>query len=291
MLLTGWGFIMRRFQCALLAAVAVFGFASVASAADLPVKAPVAPVAAPYSWTGFYIGANVGGGWGHQNISYSPNDPAGVAFINDGNAVLGDSFKSSGVVGGLQLGYNYQFNRSWLVGLETDFDWTGMKGSGFTPYFSGLEISSAEERVKWFGTVRGRLGYLPTDNLLAYVTGGFAYGKVEHSAAYNTANGGTIFEIFGGFGVQCGPVIGSTTNTCYAGSSSDIATGWTLGGGLEYAIWQRWTLKAEYLYVSLNNKSVAEIGTPVPTFAQSSVNANFGRTNFNVARVGVNYRF
>jgi outer membrane immunogenic protein len=261
-----------------------------ALAADMAIKAPPPPPAPVYSWTGFYIGANVGGGWGHQNISYSPNDPASVGFINSGNAVLGDSFKSSGVVGGLQLGYNYQFNRSWLVGLETDFDWTGMKGSGSTPYFSGLEISSAEERVKWFGTVRSRLGYLPTDNLLAYVTGGFAYGKVEQSAAYNTANGGSIFLATGGFGVACGLPF-STTNTCYAGSSSQIATGWTLGGGLEYAIWQRWTLKAEYLNVSMNNKAVAEIGSPAPPLAQSSINANFGRTNFNVARVGVNYRF
>jgi outer membrane immunogenic protein len=281
------GAVMKKLAYVIVAAGLI---GTPALAADMAIKAPPPPPAPVYSWTGFYIGANVGGGWGHQNISYSPNDPASVAFINNGNAVLGDSFKSSGVVGGLQLGYNYQFNRSWLVGLETDFDWTGMKGSGSTPYFSGLEISSAEERVKWFGTVRGRLGYLPTDNLLAYVTGGFAYGKVEQSAAYNTANGGSIFEAIGGFGLACGLPF-STTNTCYAGSSSQIATGWTLGGGLEYAIWQRWTLKAEYLNVSLNNKAVAEIGTPVPGLAQSSVNANFGRTNFNVARVGVNYRF
>jgi outer membrane immunogenic protein len=281
---------MRRLTIAAVAAASIFGFVENASAADLPVKAPAAPVAAPYSWTGFYVGANVGGGWGHRNIDYSPNDSASVIFIGNGNAVLGDSFKSSGVVGGLQLGYNHQFNRSWLVGLETDFDWTGMKGSGSTPYFGSLENSSAEERIKWFGTVRARLGYLPTDNLLAYVTGGFAYGKVEHSAAYNTANGGSISINTGVFGLVCGVPFGTTT-TCYTGSSNHIATGWTLGGGLEYAIWQRWTIKAEYLYVSLGSNSVTELGNLNGALAQSTLNANFNRTNFNVARAGVNYRF
>jgi outer membrane immunogenic protein len=276
----------------LITAIAALGLIGTpAFAADMAVKAPPPAPTPVYSWTGFYVGANIGGGWGHQNINYTPNDPASSVVINTFQyLVSGDSFGLSGVVGGLQLGYNYQFNRNWLIGLETDFDGTGIKGSGQTSYAGGLEFSSAAERVKWFGTVRARLGYLPADNLLTYFTGGFAYGKVEDTASFMTANGGNIsITGAGGFGVACGPP--ATTNTCYAGSSSDTATGWTLGGGLEYALWQSWTVKAEYLYVSLNGKTATELGTPVAGLTQSSLNANYGRTNFNVARAGLNYRF
>ena len=67
--------------------------------------------------------------------------------------------------------------------------------------------------------------------------------------------------------------------------------GMPLGGGLEYAIWQRWTIKAEYLYVSLGSNSVTELGSLNGVLAQSTLNANFSRTNYNVARAGVNYCF
>ena len=279
---------MRRFQCALLAAVAVIGFASVASAADMPVKAPVAPVAVPYNWTGFYVGANIGGGWGSRSVDYTANDPLATLFL-----LPAVSFNTSGVIGGLQLGYNWQFNRNWLIGIETDFDGSGMKGPGSS---SGNRLdqnpftATVDEHIKWFGTVRARLGYLPADNLLAYVTGGLAYGRVEHTGSYvnNNSSGFSITNTVGGttFNVTCNGNV-----TCFTGSSSSMATGWTLGGGLEYAVWQHWTLRAEYLYVSLYGKSVTETALASPGNTPASFNANYSRTNFNVARVGVNYRF
>ncbi len=67
--------------------------------------------------------------------------------------------------------------------------------------------------------------------------------------------------------------------------------GWTLGGGLEYALWQKWTVKAEYLYVSLNGNSVTETALSSGGFLPASFNANFSRTNFNIVRVGLNYQF
>jgi outer membrane immunogenic protein len=99
-------------------------------AADIPVKTPPpAPVPA-YSWTGFYIGGNVGGGWDKRDINFSPNDPLAVTLFTLGSgAPPPTSFTSSGALGGLQLGYNWQFNRNWLFGLETDLDWSGIKGS------------------------------------------------------------------------------------------------------------------------------------------------------------------
>jgi outer membrane immunogenic protein len=286
---------MGHYRCAALAAVAVVGFASIACAADMPVKAPPvdAPVAA-YNWTGFYVGANIGGGWSNnRSVNYSPNDPNMVADFAPLFALAppSASIKTSGVLGGLQLGYNWQVNSNWLVGLETDFDGSGIKGSGSTStFFIGInpETNTVQEQLKWLGTVRARLGFLPMNNLLAFVTGGFAYGEVEHTGNYvNNGTAGFATGPTGGFSLTC-----NASSTCLTGSSSSVATGWTAGGGLEYAFMPKWTVKAEYLYVSLASNSVTETALqPVGASAPSSFNANYSRTNFNVARAGVNYRF
>jgi len=287
----------------LAVAVAVLGFSAPVWAADLPVKAPPTPVAAVPSWTGFYVGANVGGGWGDHSIDYSPNDPNTATLFNPpatppgGGKPPSASITSSGALGGVQLGYNWQFTRNWVTGFETDFDWSGLKGSGSSSgtvvgAFPGLGLNpftaSVNESVKWFGTARARLGYLPTDNLLIYGTGGFAYGRVDRSGSYvNTS--GSAFGILAvnGFSFFC-----ATGATCFAGSSSSVAAGWTAGGGLEYALSRNLSLKGEYLYVSLDSKSLTEAAQAVITAGDkpSSFNAN-GRTSFNVARIGLNYRF
>ena len=127
MLLDFWWMTMRRFCCAALATVAAIGIASIASAADMPMKARPAPVAAIYNWTGFYIGANVGGGWGNRNVDYTANDPATASVFTSGGQPPATSFRTSGLLGGLQLGYNWQEradlarrsrNRFRLVGNE-----------------------------------------------------------------------------------------------------------------------------------------------------------------------------
>ena len=285
---------MRSWLTVAIAAIATFGSISIAPAADLPTKAPVykAPPAIASSWTGLYVGGNVGYGWGRRHLELTANDPPTAVLVALG-ALPPIDFGSSGALGGVQLGYNWQFDPRWLAGIETDFDFSGIKGSGLTNASEGgLPVAAlAEERIKWFGTIRARLGYLPVDNLLAYVTGGFAYGRVERSGTY-VNNSGT--QIIGSdnaslTGYNCSPGPGFV---CFAGSSSSVATGWTLGGGLEYALWQKWTLKAEYLYVSLNSTTFTETALVRAGlgFALSTFNAN-GRTNFNVARVGLNYRF
>ena len=265
---------------------------SSASAADMPLKAPPPPPAPVYNWTGAYIGVNIGGGWSDRNVSYSPNDPlAAVLFAPPVNgAPPATSFKDSGVLGGLQLGYNWQFNPNWLVGLETDFDWSGMKGSasssgalvGINPF-----ANTVTERLDWFGTVRARLGYLPTNNLLTYITGGFAYGQIRTTGNYVSSV--PVQGNFPPFGFSC-----TAGTTCFSGTSgSSTGTGWTVGAGFEYALWKNVTFKAEYLYVSLNSKSITETaltpfnGNPL----LSSFNANFNNMAFSVARAGFNYRF
>jgi outer membrane immunogenic protein len=278
---------MKKAAIGIVAVAAMIG--TPVLAADMAVKAPPPPVPVD-SWTGFYIGANIGGGWSRQSVNYTPNDPMAIDLFEAGGAPPPASFTSSGLIGGIQIGYNRQVNSAWLVGIETDFDGSGIRGSGSTsgtyaPYFMAPFIAPVQEQIDWFGTVRARLGLLPTNNLLVYGTAGFAYGRVAQSGSWNT---NTPFAFGDGFHtVNCFPV-----PVCFAGSSSHIEPGWTAGGGLEYALWQKWTLRAEYLYVSLRQATVTEtVLGPTPGALPSSFNAIFSRTNFNIARVGLNYEF
>jgi outer membrane immunogenic protein len=285
---------MLRLSTALVAAASTIAFSQIASAADMPMKAAAAPVAPTYSWTGFYIGANIGGGWGGPNVDYVANDLVSLGLFSPNLPNLGGgpppaSIHTSGVLGGLQVGYNWQMGPAWLIGAETDIEWSGTKGSASTG--GALNIIGApfantvEEKVEWLGTVRARLGYLPTPDFLAFVTGGFAYGEVKHSGAYTGAAG--VTGTLGPVGFDC------TAQPCFSGSASDTTSGWTVGGGLEYAVAGNWTIRAEYLYVSLESKSVIETATAlsVGTTIPSSFTANFGQTNLNIVRAALNYRF
>ena len=150
-----------------------------------------------YNWTGFYVGANGGGGWGH---SWWDANAAGI--------------KLSGGQAGGTAGYNWQFGNT-VLGIEGDLDWSNIKGttsSGLCPF--GCSTSDT-----WLSTVRGRAGYA-FGGILPYVTGGLAVGDIRANMP--------------GFAVA------STTNA-----------GWTVGGGVEFALPGNWTAKAEYLHVDL----------------------------------------
>jgi outer membrane immunogenic protein len=160
--------IMHRFHCAALATVAVLGFTSVASAADMPVKAP-APIVAPlYNWTGPYVGIAGGYGWGHSNQT----DPAIIITGNGSYSLTG------GILGGT-LGYNWQ-QGPWVFGVEGDYSWADISGSSNTCGFPFV-IHSCGSKIESLGTLRGRIGYAmgATGNWLPYVTGGLAVGEVN----------------------------------------------------------------------------------------------------------------
>lgn len=192
---------MRRFVVALLATGALT-FA--AQAADMAVKAPAyrAPAPIPFTWTGFYLGADIGGGWGDHDRNLVPN-----TFSN--------SYHSSGFIGGAHAGYNWQF-QSWVLGVETDFNGTSIKGDD-----NGTGGTLDQTKVKWLGSLRGRAGYA-WDHFLVYATGGWAYAELEH---FNDSGAGETF--------------------------SKTQNGWTVGGGLEYAIDNNWSVRAEYRYYDL----------------------------------------
>ncbi|ATQ70465.1 MULTISPECIES: outer membrane protein [Methylosinus] len=257
-------------------AVAAALVAGSAAAADLPSRKE-APVFVPppvFSWTGPYVGLNLGGSWITRNNDW--NNWGGWGWNNN------NSGSNGGVSGGLQIGYNYQLSPMFVVGLETDFqgtsigggnnnnNWWGYGGVGWSNWWN----NNNNERVPWFGTVRGRLGVALLDSrLLIYGTGGFGYGEVNRN------------DLFSWWG----------------GNNGQLRTGWTAGGGIEWAFLPNWSAKIEYLYTELdnnnNNNNGAWLLAALPGYNPAVVGLgawawnNRHRTQINTVRAGVNYHF
>jgi outer membrane immunogenic protein len=262
---------------------------------------PPAPI---YNWTGFYVGGNVGYSWG--KASGDITDP-GLADFTDEIVSLPTSFSNSlkpkGAIAGGQIGYNWQLNPTWVVGLEGDIQWSGEKASRnrsasstgsagpecillsdtlqCATFTESASVNTAlEAKLQWFSTIRARAGVLITPTLLLYGTGGFAFGEVKVSGS-GAAN--DVLNCSGGLCVLASfPIISSGA---FAFSQSKTKTGWTAGAGVEGALAGNWTWKVEYLYLDLGSEN-------------GSVADNFGgtvswNTKFtdNIVRAGLNYRF
>jgi len=234
-----------------------------------------APPECDFTWTGFYFGGNAGYGWGNADTHFEPLPDAVTFFDLEPTKLSPDP---SGFIGGGQLGYNYQWGKWLVLGLETDFQGTDIEDHdrrGPVEDFFGLGVNSpdsfleAHERIQWLGTTRGRVGITPWCHWLFYGTGGVAYGNVDYSANTNFANGVTY------------PVDFSETNV-----------GWTAGGGIEYAIGHHWTVRVEYLHYDLGGQDRTQnqrfLG--VPTGNPVFVHYNFD-TNGNIVRGAVNFKF
>lgn len=271
--------------------------ATTASAADIAArpytKAPaISPV---YNWTGFYVGVNVGYGFGDRNADFTANDPATVSLGASTGTFLSTRYDSDGVLGGVQIGYNWQVSPNWLLGIEADFQGSDLKGGNSAPFLSGLSAApyatSAQQNVDWFGTLRARVGWLPNDKFLAFATGGLAYGGVKNSASVIRSTLAGDGVSIGGFSYVC--AFNPVGTACLAGQSNDVQVGYTVGGGFEYSLWQNLTLKAEYLYVNLGRGDVNASSFAVlnPGDIPGSVKAGFGDLDFHVVRTGLNYRF
>jgi outer membrane immunogenic protein len=281
---------MNRFVVTAIVASCTICFTQVAVAADLPNKAPIAPApAVAPSWTGFYAGLNLGYGWStDQSAVVSGNDPSSQLFLSVSRPNANTSaLNSNGILGGLQLGYNYQFAPSWLLGFETDFQFSNLNDSTSAAFsLAGFPFSSAAHQdINWFGTVRGRLGFLITPNWLVYGTGGFAYGRVERSYAFVNNSGITVIG---------GTLTCVANSVCAAGTTTDTRGGWTAGGGFEYLLPtvrilnHDTTVKLEYLYVNLGSQDVVAPGLTNPA---ASFRASFDDVAFHVVRGGVNVKF
>ena len=257
-----------------------------ANAADIraPVyKAPAVVPAVAYNWTGFYIGGNAGYDWTKSTDTVTAVPGAGSAapgLINNGSVATSLPLDPKGFIGGGQIGFNWQLSTMWVVGLETDLQWANLNSTAALPGPTDpSRIMTANEKLDWFGTARARAGITPWDHALIYATGGLAYGHVNLSTALTRVNLAT--------GANTCVLPGGGANNCQSGSVSDTRFGWTVGGGLEWAFYNNWSLKAEYLYYDLGNIShlMADPNFPTTTFNATA------DLKGSIARVGLNYRF
>ncbi len=253
-------------------------------AAHAGAMGPVSTIDNPEQrWTGFYLGANAGGGWADNSYTTYPRDAlVTIPFRNSllwGNNFQGSS--ASGFIGGGQFGYNRQIN-SIMLGLETDFQYSGVKSNvnnqftrtggqptaGLTNHFSN--------NTPWFGTVRGKIGTtMLNQDLLFYGTGGFAYGNEIISGTTSVVSDNTLILTF--------PY-----------NKSHVGTGYAVGAGGEWAINQLWSLGLEYLYVDLGRQQAQTAYTTtleLDALAADAISLQPSRNQLNTIRVTLNRRF
>jgi outer membrane immunogenic protein len=245
----------------LVGAALLAAMSGVATAADLsrPAPAPVYTKAPPplplFSWTGFYLGGNLGAAWGQGNIT---DTFTGASFSGTSNAVF---------TGGGQVGFNYQVS-SVVFGVEGDFDWLANNnntGTGVVvPIGGGLTNTfTASLNNRWVTTLTGRLG-VAWDRVLLYGKGG---------AAWVGNNSFTVTDV--------------TTGASLTGATNNSSTGWTAGAGLEWAFANNWTARVEYDYIGLGSRTFGPVTGPVlvgDTFTTSNA-------NIQMVTVGLNYLF
>jgi outer membrane immunogenic protein len=240
-----------------------------AHAADFPIKTMPMPDAVPvWSWTGFYIGGNGGGGWGTTETSLTSLSAPVIGTVPLGIPVAQNN--RSGFLGGGQIGYNYQ--TGWLViGVGADIDALNVKGT--TPC---VIVFSCTSSSNWLATASARVGGVVGERTLVYVKGGGAWMNTQQSAAL--ASG-----IAGGLGaLGAGGVLGGGTL-----SASSTSSGALLGLGAEYMFSQHWTGFIEYDYMEFGTKNLT---FPIAVVPGAVLNAS--TTNkLSTAKIGLNYKF
>lgn len=238
--------------------LSIGGF-SAASAADMAVKAPAykaAPVAV-YNWTGFYIGGNVGGGWADTTFSGIP--VTGDHFLLPGSSFSTGNDSNGNVVGGVQVGFNWQWDRI-VLGLEGTYSGSDVRNNtGLIPdpVFAGENIQ-LNSKVTDYATVVGRAGFAPTNDWLLYVKGGYATGHIK-------TNPQDFFPL--------------PATLQHFSSGSAWHDGWTAGAGVEYKWAQNWVFGVEYDYYNFDTKNhsnptVSGVGVGAPIFYSENVKMN-----------------
>jgi len=237
--------------------IVALGLSAPASAADLAArpytKAPIAAPAPIYTWTGFYLGIQGGGGWGRSNETYffAPNTPAFAGTQNYDT--------SGGFVGGV-AGYNWQM-RAFVVGLEGDYHWADINGRSSVINVGPPNLGDTfATKLRGFGDIKGRVGYA-WGPALWFVSGGAAVGDIQHR--YDAALNGGAANTF----VQ-----------------NDWRWGWTLGTGVEYMFAPNWSAKVEYNYIDLGKSTIQYAAVP-------ATNRSEWNDTIHTIKAGVNYHF
>jgi outer membrane immunogenic protein len=239
----------------LLSAALVVAATSVsANAADMSYKAPMAQTA--YSWTGFYLGANAGGG-----IANSEH------LDQDAFEAVNTKFQEAFGTIGLTAGYNYQFGRT-VLGIEGDYNWANVNATKSLANGSEGGSGSTQFQMDQFATLRARAG-LALDQTFIYATGGVAFAHVQNTTTFG-ANGG------------------------FAQASEDKwKTGLAVGAGIEFALTHNWSLKGEYMLMQFENSnaSINDIGTTRNSCGAVNPCRMSYSESIQTARLGLNYKF
>ena len=201
-----------------------------AIAADLyggSIKDDAAQYVPAFSWTRCYVGANVGTASQSSGTVFAGTPDVAAMFNNGSNTTYG-------IIGGGQLGCDYQRGR-FVFGIQGMFVATSLDGSN--NYTEGTGLSSTRTEAKWFSTLTGRIGIGVTPTTLIYAKGGVAWVKNDYTDSCLTT---------------CNGADGANQN--YVGIGRDTRKGWLVGGGLEHALDDRWSIFAEYSYTGFSSK-------------------------------------
>jgi outer membrane immunogenic protein len=225
-------------------------------------------VAAAWTWSGYYLGAHAGYGWGRD-----PQSDAIFGGKIEGFALTSD-INSKGFVAGFQAGGNWQMG-AWVAGLEIDLSGTGIKGSMTAPFADGNGFDIFTDKFKLLGSARARLGYLvplPWQSVLFYGTGGLAWTRLEQD----------VFESATGFGGS------SETTTPF------WKFGWVAGVGGETRLWDsNWLLRLEYLHYDFGDSGNSAV-TSISANSVPPINASESRTTghltADVVRTGLSFK-
>jgi outer membrane immunogenic protein len=265
-----------------------------------PVESPVAlrptlsavePPAPLSPWSGFSVGVNLGGAWAGADaaqLSVVPTvpgvGPVGGVLTGNLNSAVG------GVIGGAQIGYAQRLANGMVLGAEADFQGLTGKQSGWVsgvapdvvPLTTDVGSATVTKGINYLGTLRARMGYEVAPNILAYMTGGLAYGQTTLKS-FSSAIWLDPLQA---------PLAGAVSPTTFTG----MRTGWTLGGGVEFPIWTNLTAKIEYLYYDLGwvyakSPFFNTAGNVAGTFGTSVVSETNAHFSGSIARFGLNYHF
>jgi outer membrane immunogenic protein len=262
----------------LLTVAALLTSAVSANAADMytaPAGGGLKDAYVPSVWAGWYAGVNGGYGFNSdQAVDYyftfiPPDARAGTI----GRVPSYNKLSQDGGFGGGQVGYNWQSGRL-VYGLEADIQISGISGTvAGTPPSNSWDTYSLSGSLDWFGTFRGRLGYA-FGPALVYATGGLAYGKVESDIAYSSLYPSKVG----------GQPPGYTANG--NAHQEKLEVGYVIGGGIEYALTPKWTIKGEYQYIDLGSHTATTIDEYSKTvFMHAKVD-----DNYSTVRGGLNYK-
>lgn len=230
----------------LLAGVAAL-FVVPAVAADLPTqKAPApVPVVTAYDWTGIYFGGNLGWNWGNSN--YNDYNLSTGAWVDNGSENL------SSFIGGGQIGYRYMFPQRFVIGAEASLDWNSGNSNGTASIVKNRYYESTSYSSGLGGHVVGQAGYAWGD-FLPYIKGGWAW---TNSTVTHFQNYGTVGTLAAGSAEQAGL----------------YRSGWTIGGGVSYHVWQNWEVFGQYMYADYGTATVNFL-SPLSRSVRTSLTSN-----------------